>query len=119
MRRERTVKNIIAWRGPSVLTGAPIMVAITGLRMQSRNLKTGTMLQAWILRQDVPPHVAKQQNTDDAVCGDCWMRGKDGKQSACYTVEWHAPNRVWQATKKPNVFTEVLSFEAGAIIINL
>lgn len=72
------------YRGPSLLTGDPIVGVITGLDKGSGNRKTGSIAQAWVLRADRQPQEAKRQNLDDAVCGDCKLRGRDGHNSACY-----------------------------------
>lgn len=72
------------YEGPSLLTGDPIVGIITGLDRGSHNTKTGAVAQAWVLRPDLPPQAAKRQNLDDAVCGDCKLRGRDGQDSGCY-----------------------------------
>ena len=94
------------YRGPSLLTGDPIVGVLTGLHRGSSNLKTGPMAQAWILRPDLPPMDAKRQNLDDAICGDCKLRGRDGKDSKCYVVPWLGPFNVYkgfQAGAYPSV----------------
>lgn len=85
----------IFYRGPSLLTGAPILGILTGLDGGSRNAKTGPMVQAYILRADIEPMDAKRQNLDDAVCGDCQLRGRDGLDSGCYVTVWNGPRIVW------------------------
>lgn len=84
------------YRGPSLLTGDLIVGALSGLEGGSTNAKTGPMVQAWILRADRPPMDAKRANLDDAVCGDCKLRGRDGKDSGCYVSPWMAPMNVWK-----------------------
>jgi len=86
----------IFYRGPSLLTGDPIVGVVTGLDRGSHNAKTGPMAQAWILRPDLPPMDAKRQNLDDAICGDCKLRGHDGVDSGCYVTPWIAPNAVYK-----------------------
>lgn len=85
----------IFYVGPSMLTGDPIVGLLTGLDGGSNNPKTGPVIQSWVLRQDLPPMDAKRANLDDAVCGDCKLRGRDGKDSGCYVPAWQAPNQVW------------------------
>jgi hypothetical protein len=85
------------YRGPSLLTGDPIVAVATGLEARSKNEKTGPMVQVWILRRDVAPMDAKRQNRDDAICGDCRHRGRDGRGSSCYVVPWLAPYNVFKA----------------------
>lgn len=86
----------IFYRGPSLLTGEPIVGILTGLEGGSSNPKTGPMVQAWILRSDVGPMDAKRLNLDDAICGDCASRGRDGFDSICYVTVWLGPLNVWK-----------------------
>ncbi len=69
---------------------------LTGLEGGSLNPKTGPMVQAWILRPELAPMDAKRQNLDDAVCGDCALRGRDGINSTCYVTPWLGPHNVWK-----------------------
>jgi len=86
----------IFYRGPSLLTGDPIVGILTGLEGRSMNPKTGPMVQAWILRPELAPMDAKRQNLDDAICGDCALRGRDGLHSTCYVTVWQGPHNVWK-----------------------
>jgi hypothetical protein len=65
----------IFYRGPSLLTGDPIVGIVTGLDGGSMNAKTGPMVQAWILRPEIAPMEAVRENVDDAICGTCALRG--------------------------------------------
>lgn len=96
-RRRFGVHDVVVYEGPSQLTGAPIFVAITGLRVRTHNAKTGDMAQVWILYRDLPPQEAKRQNLDDAICGDCELRGDHGHGSLCYVPAWMGPTNVWKA----------------------
>lgn len=86
----------IFYRGPSLLTGDPIVGVLIGLDRGSQNAKTGPMAQAYVLRSDVSPMDAKRRNLDDAICGDCQLRGRDGLDSGCYVTVWHAPRIVFE-----------------------
>jgi hypothetical protein len=88
--------GVVFYRGPSLLTGDPIVGVLTGLDGGSLNPKTGPMAQAWVLRSDLAPMDAKRANVDDAVCGDCQLRGRDGKDSGCYVAVWVAPTTVYK-----------------------
>lgn len=90
------INGVVFYRGPSLLTGDPIVGVLTGVDGSSANPKTGPMCQGWILRSDIAPMDAKRQNIDDAVCGDCKLRGKDGNDSVCYVAPWIAPNAVYR-----------------------
>jgi hypothetical protein len=89
--------GVVFYQGPSLLTGDPIIGVLTGLDHGSMNAKTGAIAQAWILRSDLPPMEAKRQNLDDAVCGDCKLRGRNGKNSGCYVPVWVAPYTVYKS----------------------
>jgi hypothetical protein len=89
--------GVVFYRGPSLLTGDPIVGVMTGLDAGSLNAKTGPIAQAWILRSDVAPMDAKRANLDDAICGDCKLRGRDGRDSGCYVVVWQAPFNVYKS----------------------
>lgn len=71
-------KSVEAWRGPSPIDGAPIVMIMTGLSRkaseQSKNTKTGPMVQTHIVRQDMAPVVAMMNGADRAICGDCPLR---------------------------------------------
>lgn len=86
--------NVVFWRGPSELTGDPIM-CIAGQR--TINAKTGPMIQVWILRADIGPIEAVKQGGDDAICGDCKLRGDFGKDRACYVQWFRAPVNIFRS----------------------
>jgi hypothetical protein len=68
----------------------------TGLKWPSLNPKTGPMIQTWLLRTDQRPMDAARTNADDAVCGDCKLRGDSGYGRICYVTLWLAPNNVYR-----------------------
>ena len=78
----------VLWEGRSLIDDAPIVAIATA---GSANRKTGPMIQVWILRADMPPHLAKREGRDVSVCGHCAMR------EACYVVTAHSPRSVWEA----------------------
>ena len=61
---------MIVYQGPSAIDGRPIVVILTGLKARrgSKNAKTGTLVQSWILRADVEPHTAVKTGDDASVC---------------------------------------------------
>ena len=81
---------IVLYRGPSVLDGAPIVCIAT---LGSSNVKTGPMVQTWIMRADVNPLQASADASDDSVCGDCPRRHSTGGD--CYVTLIQAPRAVW------------------------
>lgn len=86
-------QGFVVYRGPSMLTGHNIVVIITGLRVASRNRKTGPMAQVFYLPEDVAPHEAVANGLDIAVCGNCPLASGNG----CYVRVEESPLQVWRA----------------------
>jgi len=103
----RAVSGVVIWEGASPQDGAPIAAIATGFNKPSRNLKTGDMIQIWIIRTDTPPHTAVKNGHDVSVCGYCpHRRGKGGD---CYVLPFQAPLKVYrqyQANKYPRAKNE-------------
>ncbi len=99
----------IVWEGKSLLDDKPIAILLTGLQTPSNNVKTGWMLQTYVIRQDIAPTEAVKLAEDYSICGDCPMRGKSGDRS-CY-VNLIPVNQVWrkyQAGNYPILNAEML-----------
>ena len=79
------------YQGPSNIGGAPIVGIAT---FNTKNLKTGPMIQTWILCQYRNPFQAAQYKEDYAVCGDCPLRN-----NGCYVRTSEAPYRIWNLWK--------------------
>jgi hypothetical protein len=93
--------GVILYEGPSQLDGAPIVVIATGLKQGSTNVKTGAMVQTYILRSDVAPIDAVKQGADASICGGCPHRGDGtGKGRSCYVTLMHGPRGVYAAYKR-------------------
>ena len=85
----------IVYDGPSMLDGKPIVVIVCALE-RSRNVKTGHMVQTYIIRKDMHPVEAVNSGEDASICGTCVHR-KDtvtGRRS-CYVTLAHGPSHVW------------------------
>lgn len=82
-------------RGPSRLTGDPIVVLLT---FDSQNTKTGDMAQTWILRDDMHPREAIKRGDDRAICGDCVHRGNQAHapRRSCYVMVGFRPSSVYR-----------------------
>jgi len=89
-------KGYVLWEGPSKLDGSPIVVIAT---MNSSNIKTGNMIQTWILRSDVNPVQAVNDGNDYSICGDCPHRKQADGTRSCYVNVGQAPNSVYKAYK--------------------
>ena len=87
----------VFYRGPSLLTGEPILAGLTGLSSPSKNSKTGPMVQAYILRSDKDPMAAVKDGSDSAICGDCKHRSGSNVGRSCYVVWWYAPNNAFRS----------------------
>ena len=83
---------MIVYDGPSKIDGKPIICIAT---LSSANPKTGVMVQTWIMRADIEPHLAIKTGEDQSICGDCQHRpSNDG---SCYVVTFQAPLSVYRA----------------------
>ena len=68
-------ESVEAWRGLSPVDGEPIVLLMTGLSRskskQSKNKKTGAMVQTYILKQNEKPTDAIKNGGDESICGMC------------------------------------------------
>lgn len=82
--------GFIIYRGPSMLDGSPIVaVAIT----KSENVKTGNMIQTYILvDNDKSPVENVKALADSAICGNC--KHRRGTGGACYVNLGQGPRAV-------------------------
>lgn len=78
------------------------IVIATGFGSPSKNIKTGDMIQVWILRKDMDPVTANHTNKDRVICGDCPLRGNHGTGRTCYVTLAQAPLAIWKAWKAGN-----------------
>jgi hypothetical protein len=81
------ILGYIAYEGPSIIDGAPIVVIVNKIDTDSKNDKTGAIVQSFILRADVDPVKALQTGADVSVCGQCEHRPMLAKKSGkppCY-----------------------------------
>lgn len=95
--------GVILWEGQSPLDSAPIVAIAT---LTSKNVKTGDMIQVWILCQNMHPWEAVQSGSDYSICGSCPHRGNviNGKneQRSCYVAVEKAPSNIWKSYKAGN-----------------
>lgn len=88
-------KPIVIYTGPSMLDDAPIVALAT---LGSSNVKTGPMVQVWIMRADMRPVDASKASADRSVCGDCPRRHSLGGD--CYVLIHNAPQSTWKAWER-------------------
>lgn len=81
----------IVYRGLSLLDGNPIVVV--AITKESKNSKTGNMVQTYILVDNQESPVANYKSfADESICGDCQHRR--GKGGACYVNVGQGPTIV-------------------------
>ena len=90
-------KGYVLQRGKSPIDGKPFVVIAT---MESKNAKTGNMIQVWILREDVNPVEAIATGDDYTVCGDCPHRKQADGSRSCYVNVGQAPRQIYESYKR-------------------
>jgi hypothetical protein len=114
------MENGIIYRGPSLLDGSPIVVVAT---FSKRNLKTGGMVQTYILRDDMDPVTASRTGADAAICGACPLRGianltktkGQADERPCYVTLIHGPAMVYRSILR-GVYPDATDADAAAAI---
>lgn len=93
--------GMIVYQGPSMLDGQPIVVIAV---WSSKNRKTGSMLQTYIIRSDISPLEANKLGEDESICGTCPHKGiptlnprrKQAKRRTCYVLLGQGPTIVFK-----------------------
>jgi hypothetical protein len=97
------ILGYIAYEGPSQIDGAPIVVIVNKIDADSKNEKTGAIVQTFIIRSDINPVEALQTGADESICGDCEHRPvlarKTGKVP-CYVQVAKSVLAVFNAYKR-------------------
>lgn len=87
-------RGFIFYRGLSPVDGAPIVgIAV----LKSKNIKTGDMVQTYILRADLHPMDAIKTADDASICGDCVHRGSASTKRTCYVDVSKSVSAVYKA----------------------
>lgn len=81
-----------------MLNGEPIVAIATGLTGKSSNVKTGPMVQTWILSAEQTPVEAAKSGKDSAVCGNCPLRPLN--LGTCYVTLFQGPRSIWSTWKR-------------------
>ncbi len=99
-------ETLVLYKGISLLDNeTPIMVVMSGFTKDSTNIKTGGLVQLYIL----PIHETPKDtyfSGSYAVCGDCKYNGNNG----CY-VRWSNLGSIWKAAKNQAAIPMTLSKE--------
>ena len=97
------ILGYIAYEGPSVIDGRPIVVIVNKLN-GSQNEKTGAdLVQSFIIRADVGPVEALKTGADVSICGQCVHRpllAKTNGQAPCYVNVDRSVRSVFEAYKR-------------------
>ena len=97
------ILGYIAYEGPSIIDGAPIVVIINKIYGASKNGKTGDIVQSFIIRSDINPVEALQTGADASICGDCVHRpikAKETGEPPCYVNVGRSVLAVYNAYKR-------------------
>ena len=99
------ILGYIAYEGPSAIDGAPIVVIVNKIDTDSKNDKTGAIVQSFIIRSDIAPMAALQSGEDVSICGDCGHRPyliKTGEsdEPPCYVQVGKSVQSVFHAYKR-------------------
>lgn len=108
----------VFYRGPSAITGKPIVAVAVGFRNASTNSKTGGMIQTHILAADVDPVTAVKTGADVSICGGCMHRPTLAKKlgvDPCYVNVGQGPNAVYKALHRGR-YPEVTPEQFGALV---
>lgn len=87
--------GLVIYDGESCLTDDRIVCIVTGFQHPTSNIKTGDMLQSFILCADQNPIDSVQEGEDEAVCGDCPHRG-----TSCYVNIYQGVSQIYRCWKE-------------------
>jgi hypothetical protein len=97
------ILGYIAYEGPSVIDGRPIVVIVNKLS-GSANEKTGAdLVQTFIIRSDVGPVEALKTGADASICGQCGHRpilARETGEIPCYVNVGRSVRSVFEAYKR-------------------
>jgi hypothetical protein len=97
--------GFIAYEGPSEIDGSPIVVIVNKIYDDSKNDKTGAIVQTFIIRSDISPIEALNTGADESICGNCAHRPyliKTGEsdEPPCYVNVGRSVLAVFNAYKR-------------------
>lgn len=84
--------GVLLYDGKSRINNENIIVIATGIKKNSSNIKTGDMVQTWILNKDENPIASLKNGNDFSICGDC----KHRSFRSCYVNVGQAPYQVYK-----------------------
>ena len=95
--------GFIAYEGPSLIDGAPIVVIINKINDGSDNAKTGAIDQSFFIRSEVAPTDALKTGADVSICGQCPHRpilARETGEAPCYVNVGRSVRSVYDAYKR-------------------
>ena len=107
--------GVVLYNGPSKIDGAPIVAIACRITEASENSKTGAMVQTFIMRRDIAPHLALTTGDDSSVCGDCPLRPIHRGPTRCYVRVYQAPLSVFYAYHRDRYAIPGVDFDAALL----
>lgn len=99
--RQYNPTGLLLYEGISQIDQKTEIICIATLK--SENVKTGDMIQTWILNKNINPVESIKTNEDSSICGDCKHRGPgNGKMRSCYVNVGQAPLNIYKSYHKGN-----------------
>jgi len=89
--KESVSSGVIIYHGVS--RNQNVICIATGLDGSSKNVKTGAMVQIYIINASIDPVDAKTAGKDVSICGDCILR----REKICYVNAGQGPKNVYNA----------------------
>jgi len=111
----RQFSGVVLYEGASRIDGAPIIAIACRIMSDSDNGKTGAMVQTFIMRKDIAPHVALKTGADVSVCGNCRYRPIHKGATRCFVRVYQAPLSVWNAYQRGRYAVQGVDFNAALV----
>ena len=99
MKKKDMPSGVVLFRGRSPFANNQpfAVIAILG---KSANKKTGNMIQIYIILDSMKATDSIRTGDDEAVCGDCPLRGLLGKVRTCYVNLGQGPRSVFEGYQR-------------------
>ena len=105
--------GVILYQGPSLIDSAPIVVIANRIVSDSDNVKTGAMVQTFIIRQDMRPLDAARLGYDFSICGHCPHRPSNA--GSCYVNIGRSVEAVYGAFVRGRYARPHVDFDTGIL----
>lgn len=110
-------RGVILYEGRSVIDGGPIVAIANRIETASSNVKTGAMVQTFIIRSDLSPLAAIDNGADQSICGTCIHRGDkaNGRTRTCYVNVGRSVEAVFGAFKRGRYARPGIDFDPSIL----